>query len=92
MPSDLSIRVAVGNSTGPRSSVWRIWTNKNEVYAAHRTLAHIEKLSFHSSGICRRAFTNEQGTTTTMTDRVIDKWRRAEVTLLLLLAFLPLLY
>jgi hypothetical protein len=38
-------------------------------------MGHIEKVSFHESGICRRAFTREHGAPSTMTDWVMNRWR-----------------
>lgn len=72
----LNIRVAVGSAIGPKSSVWRFWSNKDDIYAAHRSMAHIDKISFHASGICRCAFTAEYGTPPTLSDRAMTKWRR----------------
>jgi hypothetical protein len=73
------LRLAVGSATSPQSSIWRIWTNGNDVYAAVRSMAHIEKLSFHQSGICRNAFTDAYGKPATLSDRATIKWKRAEV-------------
>lgn len=53
---DFGIRVAVGCQHGRRSAIWKIFSTRNEVYALHRTMGHIEKISFHSSRICRQAF------------------------------------
>jgi hypothetical protein len=39
-------------------------------------LGGIEKFSFHSSMICRHAYTKEEGPADGETDRVIQKWRR----------------
>lgn len=41
-------------------------------------MAGILKYSFHKSNICRRAFTLEHGVPPTMSDRVTDKWLRAQ--------------
>jgi hypothetical protein len=75
---DLSIRVAIGNSMGRHSTVWSVFSSNNEVYATHRTMGGVEKLSFHSSRICRRAFTGTHQLPPSMTDRVIQGWTRAE--------------
>lgn len=77
MREKLNLRLAVVGTSGARSSVWRIWSNKNDIYAASRGLAHVEKFSFHASGICRHAFTKQYGTPSTLTDRAMAKWRRA---------------
>jgi hypothetical protein len=78
MQRDFKTRIAIGDKMGPRSAVWIIATAKNDVYAAHRISKGAEKLSFHQSRICRRAFTKEYGAPKTMTDRVLDRWTRAE--------------
>ena len=71
------LRFAITRPDGYRSSVWRAWaTSQSDVYLATRSMASIEKLSFHSSLICRRAFSSEHGTPPTMPDRLIHRWRR----------------
>lgn len=73
------VRFAVGSRDGPQSSVRCFWTNRNDVYLTLRgQLGGVQKLSFHASGICRRAFTKEHGRPVTMRDRVMIKWRRME--------------
>jgi hypothetical protein len=73
------LRLAVGQPTGPQSSIWRVWSNGNEVYASVRSMAAIEKLSFHQSGICRRAFTEQYGNPSDLPDRATLKWKRATI-------------
>jgi hypothetical protein len=58
--------------------MWRIWRTKNEVYVAASEMGEIEKLSFHSGGICRKAFTSERGAPQGLSDRATHKWRRSE--------------
>lgn len=71
------LRFAVRSPSGQISSIWRLWaTRHGDVYLATRSMAKIEKYSFHKSGICRSAFTNEHGTPKTMTDRAMFKWKR----------------
>lgn len=71
------LRFAIKSSSGHVSSIWRLWaTGHGDVYLATRSMAKIEKYSFHKSGICRGAFTNEHGTPQTMTDRAMFKWKR----------------
>jgi hypothetical protein len=76
------IRVGVGSAEGPRSSVWRVWANPNsdDVYLANRDTAAFEKISLHSSGKWRLAFTREASSLIVPTgqDRSIDKWRRPD--------------
>ena len=78
MAGDLSIRIAVGSATGRHSAVWSVFTTGNEVYAAHRTWAGIEKISFHSSGLCFRAFIATHPLPPTMRSRVFTRWTKAE--------------
>jgi hypothetical protein len=59
MAPKTAVRVAVGHDFGPRSNVWRIWTTRDEVYVAARSLAGDIKTSLHSSGLFRHAFTAE---------------------------------
>jgi hypothetical protein len=75
MPRDFKARIAIGNKHGTLSTIWVIATAKNEIYAVHRTSGTIEKISFHQSRICRRAFL---GVPEGMDDRVMDRWIRAE--------------
>ena len=73
------LRVAVG-AFGARSSIWRIWANTrtSDVYVAARTVAGVQKYSFHQSGDWRYAWTSA-ATAQNFTDgkeRVIDRWER----------------
>lgn len=73
------IRFAVGR-VGERSSVWRVWANKNksDVYIAARELARHQKYSLHESGDYRYAWTSEHKDTTPAT-RILDRWRRPDL-------------
>lgn len=75
----LDFRFGVKRPDGYESSVWKLWsTRQGDVYAAIRSMVRIEKYSFHKSGICRSAFTNEHGTPSTMSDRAMFKWQRSQ--------------
>lgn len=50
-----TIRFAVGNVDDVRSSIWRLWANKADVYLGARTTLGAMKISLHASGICRAA-------------------------------------
>src|SRR5215207_3739973 len=64
------IRFAVGSRDDLRSSVWRLWSNKNDLFLAARSLAGLSKISFHASGICHHAVVLQ-------TPRPpIDRWTR----------------
>jgi hypothetical protein len=76
MKRDFSIRLAAGDPHGRKSAIWKIFSTKDEVYALHRTMAKIEKISFHSSPsnqlpICRRAFLDK-------TLPPLERWERAK--------------
>lgn len=77
MAKNLNLRLVVGSDTGPRSPTWKIFTSGNEVYASHRSMLGIEKFSFHSSRICRRAFLENRPLPNDMSDRVLHRWNRA---------------
>jgi hypothetical protein len=72
-----TFRIAVRSGTA-RSNVWRISTRKSEVYLTFGE-TKAEKFSFHSSGICRHAFTAEFGAPSGMNDRVMTRWKRAPI-------------
>ncbi len=77
------LRFGIQNPLGYESSIWRLWvTGHGDAYLAIRSMAKIEKFSFHQSGICRSAFTNEHGMPLTMTDRAMFKWRRMQTPLI----------
>ena len=78
MSKNLSnLRFKIRREDGYTSSAWRLWvTTPGDVYLAIKSMAGIEKYSFHRSGICRSAFTKEYGTPSSMNDRVISKWKR----------------
>ena len=69
-------RLAIGTVDGARSSVWHFWSRNSEVYAAHGGMGGVEKFSFHTPNICRRAFTKEHGTPNTLTNRAMHEWLR----------------
>jgi len=73
------LRFTIEGEDGFRSSQWRLWiTSLGDVYLTTRGMGGIQKYSFHQSGICRSAFTKEHGTPSTMQDRAICKWKRAQ--------------
>lgn len=54
---DQPIRFAAGSPTGPRSTVWRIWAERDSsVYVAARAIAGRFKASLHASGDWRVSF------------------------------------
>jgi hypothetical protein len=55
-----AIRWVIGSPDGPRSSTWRLWSNKKgDFYLSVRTLGGIVKSSFHRDGLCSIGFTTE---------------------------------
>jgi hypothetical protein len=81
-PSNRSaVRFAVGRPEGPRGAVWRLWTHKNEVYLGAWSVAPDMKISIHSSGEWRHAFTSEHVAKGSPflapgQDRTTDRWKR----------------
>ena len=77
-PLGAVLRIAVGEP-GRRSSVWRIWSNRtaSDVYVAARTVAGVQKFSFHESGAWRYAWVGTPPGGTADDDRAIDRWRRS---------------
>lgn len=82
-PNQFHFRFAVGSSTLPRSSLWRVWTSKppkSDVYIAVRHLAGILKISLHESGVWRAAFTSQFAERRFDRDptesRLIERWKR----------------
>lgn len=70
-------RIGVGNPSGPRSSVWRVWSWRNDVYVAWDGFGGTEKISFHAAnGLCRKAFTREHGAPDGKLDRATASWHR----------------
>jgi hypothetical protein len=83
MGSENVVRIAVGTDFGPRSNVWRIWTQNNELYVAGRSVAHELKTSLHSSGIYRHAFTDSAKAkyiADPNADRVLFRWTQPPLT------------
>jgi hypothetical protein len=71
-------RMSIGDRENRRSNLWRVAARKSDVYVSTGGGAPV-KLSFHESGICRDAFTGEFGVPPGMRDRVMTRWRRAEI-------------
>ena len=58
-----------------RSAVWRLWVEGSEIYLAGRTAVAVYKLSLHSSGKWRLAWTKELKEQESE-DRVLMRWER----------------
>jgi hypothetical protein len=75
------VRWSVGSATGARSTIWRVWAHRSDVYIAARTVASDMKVSLHASGRWRAAFTEHHLTRPKPlippgADRAIEKWTR----------------
>jgi hypothetical protein len=83
LASDKAYRFAVGDQDSPRSSIWRLWSNSDEIYLGVRSKAGIFKLSFHGSGVCHFALTSQfaeevsEQLKLTRQERTISRWRRS---------------
>ena len=70
---------AVGTNEGLRSTVWKAWTHKNDVYLLSRMFGSDTKVSLHASGQCSFSNTSswikkEEGRRNR--DRHLSKWER----------------
>jgi hypothetical protein len=76
-----TMRLAIGEP-GRRSSTWRVWANprKSDVYVAARTIAGIQKFSFHESGDWRHQWIGDNAEKYTgSSERITDRWNRPDV-------------
>lgn len=75
-----TIRVAVGAPNSLQSSIWRFWTQKNEIYVLARESAKLLKISLHSSGIWRLAYLPERDINDPLIEdndpRVMWRWQK----------------
>lgn len=81
LPPGGTVRLAVGSSSGPRSSTWRVWTSKNadDVYVAARSTAGVMKASLHESGSWQYGFINGPKAVAWVQDRGsrhLDLWQK----------------
>ncbi len=54
-----SIRFGVKDNNGRRSSSWKLWSNRSDIYMSARPLRGTVKLSLHESGNWQLSFTSE---------------------------------
>jgi len=75
------LRFCIGEPAGLRSTIWKIWANRNDVYLSSRALASYMKVSLHESGMCQFSHTSESFARTGKRnrDRHIQKWQRRAV-------------
>lgn len=53
------VRFSVRDITGKRSSVWKLWVTKSDIYIQPRFMENACKVSLHESGICHWKMTPE---------------------------------
>jgi len=53
------LRFCIGKPNGPHSTIWKVWTNHNDIYLSSRILASEAKVSLHESGECQFSNTSE---------------------------------
>ncbi len=76
-----TVRFAVGNPHGPRSTVWRVWTSGGHVFISPRLYGDTIKASLHKSGKWRWGLTGpyaerEDSRLPPGADRAFHKWER----------------
>lgn len=68
---------AIGSESEPRSSIWRVWTNRGQVYVSPRATGAIMKISLHTPDYWAAALTKESGGIWPQTgSRVGQVWKR----------------
>jgi hypothetical protein len=71
-----AIRFAVGQPAGRQSATWKIWSTKDDTYAACRAIGGYFKTSLHQSGSNRHALTEPAARQLLPpgADRKLDEW------------------
>lgn len=59
MPAVKEIHIAVGTPTGRRSTVWKFFVRKSDVYIQTRMFGSDSKVSLHSTGDCQWSATDD---------------------------------
>jgi len=69
-------RFCVGGGGSARSTVWKVWTTKSDVYLQSRMMGRTAKLSFHESGEARFSRTDDwvRKTGARNVQRLIHRW------------------
>lgn len=69
------LRFTAGSDPEPRSGVWRVFTEDDELYLMSRYMGGVLKTSLHASGDFRHAFAAEHAARFVGSgDRVLQKW------------------
>lgn len=53
------LRFAVRTEDGRRSTIWKVWASKSDVYIQSRMMGSSSKVSLHESGECQYSMTSE---------------------------------
>lgn len=53
MATQREIRFAVGTPTGLRSTIWKFWVQRSDIYILSRMFGSNSKVSLHSTGDCQ---------------------------------------
>lgn len=74
----LDFRFSVGSIDGPRSSVWRVWNHRSDIYVTQRAMGRISKISIHEKPEpnCNYGITREFAQTHLGGVRKLQRWRR----------------
>jgi len=77
-------RFCVGKATGERSTVWKIWVNKSDIYILTRMMGSDSKISLHASGHFQFSMTskwweNQNGDAVQKKDRHIVHWKLPKI-------------
>ncbi|NCS36270.1 MAG: hypothetical protein GPJ14_19380 [Microcystis aeruginosa G11-01] len=59
MKSENNKRFAFSSFDSLYSSIWRLWSQGNDIYVASRAIAGDIKTSLHESGMCQTSFTSQ---------------------------------
>jgi hypothetical protein len=76
-----SFRFAFGTAGGEHSSIWNVWTNRNDVYLASRGMGADIKVSLHASRQCQFSITSAVFRTQALPNalRHAGKWMLPEI-------------
>lgn len=73
-----AIRFGVRSADRRESSIWKLWTNKSDVYLLGREFRDTVKVSLHESGWCQYSYTSKEAEKLKMqpAERHKDQWKR----------------
>jgi hypothetical protein len=73
---DQAIRFGVGTSAKPYVPVWRLWSQRSDVYLSARDIAGTLKISLHESGAWVTQFTTQSAIQIDSASRRVMRWQR----------------